>query len=144
MADANEHCIFCVIAEADPHGQTFYEDEHVVAFLDIAPAAEGHALVVPRRHAADVLSITSDDFAAVARGAHAVAALLNEEMRPDGLTIVQSNGTAAGQDVLHLHVHVIPRFASDALVPPWNSSPAGAVQGVAQLTDALRRRVAAQ
>lgn len=140
MTSRSETCVFCTIAQTDPRRQVFYEDDHVVAFLDITPAAAGHALVVPRRHVADVLSISSEDFAAVARGVHAVAALVKEEVRPDGLTIMQSNGTAAWQDVPHLHVHVIPRFEADALVPPWTSSPEGAAEGVAELTGRLRRR----
>lgn len=144
MTSSIESCVFCAIIAGGSREQVFYEDEHVVAFLDITPAAPGHALVVPREHAADVLSISADGFASVARGVHVVAALLNEELRPEGQTILQSNGAAAWQDVDHLHFHVIPRFAADALVPPWTSSPFGAAESIPALTDALRRRATRQ
>lgn len=140
MTSPIESCVFCAIATGVSREQVFYENEHVVAFLDIAPAARGHALVVPTEHAADILAITADGFAAVARAVHAVAALLDEELQPDGLTIMQSNRAAAWQDVDHLHVHVIPRFTDDALVPPWSNSPSDAAADLPGLTNALRNR----
>ena len=92
-----------------------------MAFLDIAPSADGHTLVVPKVHATDVWDIDADALADVARAVHAVAALLRDRIAPEGLTIVQSNRSAGWQDVFHLHFHVIPRASGDRLVRPWAS-----------------------
>lgn len=112
-------CIFCSIVAGAAPAWRVYEDGETVAFLDIRPATVGHALVVPRRHAADIWSISEDDAAAVARSVHRVAALLRERLRPRGLSVTQSNGAAAWQDVFHYHVHLVPRYGDDDLRPPW-------------------------
>lgn len=131
-----DECLFCRIAREDPQGQVFYADDDAVAFLDVAPAARGHTLVVPRRHADDVLAIDEDGFAALSRSVHRVARRLEDRLRPDGLTLVQSNRAAGWQDVFHLHVHLVPRWAGDALVRPWGPPADPADRG--EVADLLR------
>jgi histidine triad (HIT) family protein len=90
-----------------------------MAFLARGPAAEGHTLVVPRIHASDVWDISEEEIAAVMVMGKRVAHLLDQHLAPDGLNLTQSNRPAGWQEVFHFHLHVIPRWSSDGLVPPW-------------------------
>ena len=112
-------CIFCQIIADESPAYIVAEDDHTVAFLDRGQATEGHTLVVPRTHAADIWAISEDDAAAVMVMAKRVAHLLDRRLAPDGLNLTQSNRPAGWQDVFHFHLHVIPRWADDDLVPPW-------------------------
>jgi histidine triad (HIT) family protein len=115
-------CIFCKIAAGDAPSYVVAENDRTMAFLDIGQAAPGHTLVIPRHHAADVWDISEDDAAAVMVMAKQVAHLLDERLSPDGMNLTQSNRAAGWQDVFHFHVHVIPRWTGDGLVPPWRPS----------------------
>jgi histidine triad (HIT) family protein len=94
-----------------------YEDDHVLAFLDIMPRAAGHTLVIPKAPARNILDITPDDYAHVARGAHKIASAAMKAFAADGIMIMQFNEAAGGQVVFHLHMHVIPRHDGIALLP---------------------------
>jgi len=115
-------CIFCSIVEGATPSWRVHEDEVTVAFLDIGQVTPGHTLVVPRRHAPDIWSLTEDDAAAVMRSVHRVAAQLRERLQPLGLNVTQSNGAAAWQEVFHYHVHLVPRYGNDGLAPPWQQT----------------------
>ncbi|GAA0912612.1 hypothetical protein GCM10009560_03530 [Nonomuraea longicatena] len=95
-----------------------------MAFLDRSPAAPGHTLVVPRVHARDIWELSEDEHARVARTAHRVARLLKAALQPEGLSIRHASGAAAGQDVFHFHLHVIPRRRGDAIGPGWEAARA--------------------
>jgi len=95
-----------------------YEDDHVLAFLDIMPRAPGHTLVIPKVPARNILDISAEDFAQVARGAHKIAAAAMKAFEADGITVQQFNEAAGGQVVFHLHMHVMPRHDGVALLPP--------------------------
>ena len=113
-------CPFCHLVGGALPARTLLEDATTVAFLDTAPASRGHTLVVPRVHVVDLWDADADVLADVARTAHAVAALLRERLRPDGLTLRQNNGAASGQKVDHLHLHLVPRWHGDGTVGwPW-------------------------
>jgi len=111
-------CIFCRIVAGDAPAWRLYEDDVAVAFLDIGPATPGHSLVVPRRHAPDIWSLSEDEAASVMRAVHRLAARLRDRLRPRGMNVTQSNGAAAGQDVFHYHVHVVPRYGDDGFRLP--------------------------
>ncbi|MBO0811351.1 MAG: HIT domain-containing protein [Microlunatus sp.] len=115
-------CTFCRIASGDPWDQVFYADDDTVAFLDLAPATPGHALVIPRHHAVDIFSISEGDYLAVSKAVHLVARRLEDRLRPDGLSVFQSNRTAGWQDTFHFHVHVVPRYEGDQLITPWTAT----------------------
>jgi histidine triad (HIT) family protein len=87
-----------------------YEDTQVAVFMDIRPVSEGHTLVIPKQHYEDVYDTPEELIAYVHRVTKRVAAAVKKATGADGISIVQQNGKAAGQDVFHLHVHVIPRF----------------------------------
>ena len=95
-----------------------YEDDHVLAFLDIMPRSRGHTLVIPKAPARNILDISADDYARVARGAHKIAAAAMKAFKAEGITVQQFNEPAGGQVVFHLHMHVMPRYDGIALLPP--------------------------
>src|SRR5215472_12706194 len=95
-----------------------YEDEHVLAFLDIMPRSPGHTLVIPKAPVRNILDVKVEDFLHVARATHRIAAAAKNAFNADGITIQQFNETAGGQLVFHLHVHVMPRHNGVALLPP--------------------------
>ena len=115
-------CVFCAIVSGESPAHVVYEDDVVIAFLDRHPATVGHTLVVPRRHAADIWSLDVDDAAAVMRAAVEVSRRLRATLGLSGLSLAQSNGVAAGQDVFHFHLHLVPRESGDGLAPPWEET----------------------
>jgi histidine triad (HIT) family protein len=120
-------CIFCDISAGDAEASFVYEDERTIAFLDIAPLNAGHTLVVPRTHAASLEEIEPDDAQRIVRVAQRVAiALRRTGFRVEGLNLWLADGAAAGQDVFHAHMHVVPRFDGDGFVvslPPDRHRP---------------------
>ena len=119
-------CLFCRIVAGELPAIRVYEDDRVVAILDIFPATRGHALVIPRTHAGDLVDVDRDDLCACAMAAQLLAGRAFDGLSADGVTVMQSNGAAAWQTVFHYHVHVIPRYAGDPLVLPWTPSGAQA------------------
>jgi histidine triad (HIT) family protein len=116
-----------------------YEDDKVLAFLDIMPRAPGHALVLPKAPARNVLDVSPVDFAEVMKVAQKIAKVSMDIFGADGVTIQQFNESAGGQVVFHLHVHVIPRKNGIALKPPASVKEAPEVlkQQAATLAEAL-------
>jgi histidine triad (HIT) family protein len=119
MAD----CVFCQIVAGSEPSERIYEDGHTVAFLDIAPATEGHTLVVPKQHCVDLADIGEERAAAVMRSAVEVAAVLRRALQPEGMNLVHASGRAAWQTVFHFHLHLLPRYAADGLTRPWTPRP---------------------
>lgn len=118
-----EHCVFCAIVAGRAPARVVREDERTLAFLDINPLTRGHALVVPKAHADDLLDVAVEDLEAVARGAQAVARRAKERLGADGVNLIQATGAAAFQTVFHLHVHVLPRYAGDGIAFPFVRAP---------------------
>jgi len=116
-------CVFCAIAAGDAPAFVIEQGERTVAFLDIAPATRGHALVIPRAHAADLHDVGPEDLAACSAAAQRVAARLSDRLGAAGVNLLNSSGRAAWQTVFHFHVHVIPRYAGDPLRLPWIPGP---------------------
>jgi histidine triad (HIT) family protein len=99
--------------------QTVDSDEHTVAFMDIAPATRGHALVIPREHYPNLLEIPDDELERTMLAARRLAARMQDALEPAGFNILNSCGSAAWQTVFHFHVHVVPRYEDDPLKLPW-------------------------
>ena len=104
-----------------------YENDHVLAFLDIMPRCPGHALVIPKAPARNILDISPEDFAHVARAARTIARAAMTAFKADGITLQQFSEPAGGQVVFHLHVHVMPRHEGVALLPPASRKEAAKV-----------------
>ena len=108
-------CIFCAIAAGEIPCFKIYEDNQTLAYLDINPFSEGHALVIPKTHAADISEIGEEALAALILRVKKVATHLKEALPCDGFNILQNNGEAAGQTVRHIHFHIVPRRKGDVL-----------------------------
>jgi histidine triad (HIT) family protein len=120
-------CVFCRIGSGEASADRLYEDERTLAFLDIHPAGEGHTLIIPKEHAQDVWDVDPELWEAVWRTSHHVATAIGSAFAPDGLYVRQANGPLGGQEVMHLHVHLIPRYAS------------GRAPGLASLSEVAER-----
>ncbi len=116
---AEPDCIFCKIIAGELPASIVDEDERTVAFMDIAPATRGHALVIPRAHSGDLLEVAPEDLSAVALASKRLAARAKQRLGADGVNLINSCGAAAWQTVFHFHVHVIPRYEGDPLRLPW-------------------------
>lgn len=115
-------CPFCAIVADDAPAHRLSEDEQTLAFLDVEPATRGHALVVPKTHYETLTDMPESLAGATYRSAHRVAAAVESCPGVAGTNIVQSNGEAAGQDVFHAHVHVIPRYEDDGVDLGWTGA----------------------
>jgi histidine triad (HIT) family protein len=112
-------CLFCGIVDGSVPSQIIDSDERTVAFMDIAPATPGHALVVPRKHSADLLEIEADDLTATVLASQRLARRMKELLEADGINLINACGAAAWQTVFHFHIHVVPRYEDDPLKLPW-------------------------
>jgi histidine triad (HIT) family protein len=130
-------CLFCKIVAGELPSQQVDSDERTVAFMDISPATRGHALVVPRNHAANLLEVDPEDLAAVAVAAQRLAKRAVDRLGADGVNLINSCGADAWQTVFHLHMHVIPRYAGDPLKLPWVPAP-GDADEIAATAERLR------
>ena len=108
-------CIFCKIIRGELPSYKVYEDEKVLAFLDIRPVNAGHTLVVPKKHSTNIFDIAPEDWQAVTEVVRKVAIGIEKGLKADGVNIGMNNREHAGQVVHHPHVHVIPRFKGDGL-----------------------------
>ncbi len=110
-----ESCIFCKIVAKEAASSLVYEDKSVMAFLDIRPLTIGHTLVIPKDHYVDIFDIPPKELASVHLTAKLLAFAVKKATDADGISIIQQNGKAAGQDIFHFHVHVVPRFSGQTL-----------------------------
>jgi diadenosine tetraphosphate (Ap4A) HIT family hydrolase len=112
-----DSCIFCKIVQRQAPSSIVYEDDFVLAFLDIKPACEGHVLVIPKGHFEGILDIPGELLGKIHQVSKLVAVAAVQALGADGINIIQQNGRAANQDVFHLHVHVIPRRLGQKMKP---------------------------
>ena len=115
---SNEVCTFCKLAKKEETANLIYEDDSVMAFLDINPVNEGHTLVIPKKHLVTIFDIPDEEIAYLFKVVKRVAIAVKKGVNAEGIVITQRNGKAAGQHVPHLHVHVIPRYEGQMLHRP--------------------------
>ncbi len=108
-----QDCLFCKIINKEIPNYTVYEDENVLAFLDIHPCAKGHTVVAPKKHFADLWEMSTEDSTLMGTSLRAAAGRVQARLKPDGMNIGINNGKAAGQAVGHVHWHLIPRWHDD-------------------------------
>lgn len=106
----DESCIFCKIVQKQAPSSIIFEDDKVMAFLDIRPVNEGHTLVIPKDHYIDIYEIPQELIGQVHIVTKTVSLAVKQAVNAEGISIIQQNGKAAGQDIFHLHVHIIPRY----------------------------------
>ena len=115
-------CIFCAIVEGKIPSAKVYEDEHIFAFMDIAPANPGHLLIIPKQHYRNIFDMPAEVGSRIMEAAVPLAAAIRKALNPDGLNLFQSNEAAGFQKVFHFHLHLIPRWEGDPLRLPWKPS----------------------
>ena len=129
-------CIFCQIVAGELPALKVHEDEDTLAFMDINPATRGHALVIPRRHARNLLEITAEDLSATVLAAQQLARRVTERLGAEGVNLINSCGSVAWQTVFHFHIHVIPRYSDDPMKLPWTPAP-GDMDAIAAIAQEL-------
>ena len=112
-------CVFCKIVAGQIPSTRVFEDEHTLAFMDLGQVNPGHVLVAVKKHAENIYELDDVQAAAVAKANTRVARAIREAFKPEGLSVYQANGKAAGQTVLHYHVHLLPRHAGDGMELTW-------------------------
>lgn len=119
----SESCLFCDIAVRRIAASVVYEDDDVMAFLDINPLAPGHVLLITKAHCETLLDVPRNTFSALFSAAQKIAAAQIKVVGAEGVNWLQNSGTAAGQEILHFHIHLIPRMVDDDVGWNWKSSP---------------------
>lgn len=116
-------CIFCKIIDGDIPAAKVYEDEHVLAFLDISQVTKGHTLVIPKVHKENIYELTPEIAENLFKVVPKIANSINEQFEPIGLNLLNNNGEAAGQSVFHYHIHILPRYGKgDGFGAVWKSN----------------------
>ncbi len=137
--DAN--CVFCKIVAGQIPCFKLYEDELTLAFMDINPANEGHALAITKEHWEDIYAAPPELVAATAKTVKKIAEAVNKTVSPYGMNVVQANGKGAAQSVFHYHVHILPRAKGDELKLNWGLRP-GDMNAVKQTYERIKANVA--
>lgn len=125
-------CIFCQIVSGEMNSHKVYEDEHVLAFLDIYPAAAGHVLVIPKKHYQNLEEIPNDELAYLMSVVKKIGAMMKNNLKASGYNICENNDPVAGQEIPHIHFHVVPRSKGDGLTSwPKNGYESGEAELIA-------------
>ena len=123
-----QDCLFCKIINKEIPNYTVYEDENVLAFLDIHPCSKGHTVIIPKKHFADLAEMSVSDWQVMSGGLAAVFSKVQKVLNPDGINLGINNGKAAGQAVAHVHWHLIPR---------WNGDGGGSMHSIVKNNDGV-------
>lgn len=111
-------CIFCDIATKISEAEIIFENDRIIAFLDINPVNYGHTLVIPKKHFDNFLTIPSEELAELTKLTQYIAGAVKRALKSDGFNIISNNGASAGQTVYHFHYHIIPRYDNDFYIKP--------------------------
>jgi histidine triad (HIT) family protein len=136
----NDNCIFCKIIGKEIPSTTLYEDEDFCVIMDISPASKGHAILLAKKHVPNIYELDENLASKALVVVSKVAKAMKEELRCDGLNILQNNGEAAGQTVFHFHIHLIPRYKDDQVNITWKQGKYGEGEAAA-LADGIRKRL---
>jgi len=111
-------CIFCNIRDREAEAEIIFEDEQVLAFLDIQPVNYGHTLVIPKKHYDNFLTVPKNELDKIIHATQFLAGVVKRSLNADGFNVISNNGNSAGQSVYHFHFHIIPRFNNDFNLKP--------------------------
>lgn len=109
----NDDCIFCKIVKGEAESSIIYEDQDIVAFLDIHPINPGHTLVIPKTHATNIYDISSENLQNIAKVTKELAIKIKKVLNADGISVFQMNEAGGDQAIMHYHMHIIPRYKGD-------------------------------
>lgn len=119
-----DDCIFCKLANGEIPTNALYEDDVVKVIFDLGPASKGHVLILPKNHFDNIYSMDDATAAHVFQVAVKVAKAMKASLNYEGLNVLQNNGEAAGQTVMHFHMHLIPRYKDDTVSIGWKPGKA--------------------
>lgn len=139
----SESCIFCRIVRGEIPATRLYEDDEVLAFMDIGPIIKGHALVIPKRHYDPITAAPADLLGRCMAVVQKIAQAQFDGLRADGVNVHQTNGAAAGQVVPHIHFHVIPRFHQDGHSWNWRAGAYANRDEMNQFADRIKAAITA-
>jgi len=111
-----KRCPFCEIVKHERQAVIVYEDDDILAIMDMFPATTGHVLVLPKQHVENIFSLREDLASRIMVTATRIAKAIKQELHPDGINLIQSNELAAGQTIPHFHLHIVPRYKDDQVV----------------------------
>jgi histidine triad (HIT) family protein len=134
-------CVFCKIIRGEIPSSKLYEDELVLAFLDIAPLAKGHTLVIPKNHHASITTVPEEVHGRMLATAARLGAALMRATDSDGFNLVLSNGACAGQVVPHTHLHIVPRHPEDGIALPTRTVAYADDEERDEILEQARRRI---
>ncbi len=121
MAERKDDCIFCKMVAGEVPSSKVYEDDYCLAFMDIGPLAPGHLLVIPKGHYERLWEMDTDTAKGIAEQLGPLSKAVTEASGAEGCNLLQNNGQASGQVVMHVHFHIIPRKTGDGLGYRWNA-----------------------
>ncbi|MDL2313753.1 HIT family protein [Desulfovibrio sp. OttesenSCG-928-C14] len=136
-----DNCIFCKIIKGEIPCSKVYEDDKVLAFLDLNPASPGHTLLVPKAHAATLLDLGEGFAEAVLAAQKKIGNALMQAAGAEGFNCLQNNFAAAGQEVFHLHWHIIPRTTGDGAIQPWKPGKYEDMGRMSEMAERLNRQI---
>ncbi len=138
-----DNCIFCKIVKGEIPCVKIYEDNNVLAFADINPISKGHTLIVPKRHATDMWEASEDDLVAIMKTAKKLVHAIKDAISPDGVAVLQLNGKAVNQVVMHYHFHLIPRCADEGnlSMTDWKLIP-GNMEEIKEVAGKIKGKIA--
>jgi len=119
----SKDCIFCKIIAGDIPSFKVFEDDATLAFMDINPVHDGHVLIIPKEHSANLMEVSQSALSKTSKTAQKVARAVQKTLNPPGMNLLQCNGEAAKQSVLHFHMHVLPRQLDDGATLNWEIVP---------------------
>jgi histidine triad (HIT) family protein len=136
-------CIFCKIIEGTIPSVKIYEDEHVLAFMDIMPVTTGHVLLIPKTHRENIYDLTEEEAAQLFSVVPTIANALKDEFKPAGMNLLQNNGAHAGQAVFHFHLHFIPRYdETDGFQPTFKTKESEtSVERIQEIAAGIRAKL---
>jgi histidine triad (HIT) family protein len=138
----SDSCVFCRILREEAPASILYEDDTVLSFLDIRPLNEGHTLVIPKMHYETIYEVPEDLVCHIYTIVKRMAVVVKNATKADGITIIQQNGHAAGQEIFHVHVHVVPRFEGQKL-PHFRDIPNATREQLEQAAYRIRQQLEA-
>lgn len=114
-----EDCVFCRIASGHAPARIVYGTETTLAFFPLYPATPGHTLVIPKKHVDNFLELSPDDIPDLGNSVLHVGQILRSALQPEGMNVISSAGQAATQTIMHLHIHLVPRWCGDEMGDIW-------------------------
>jgi histidine triad (HIT) family protein len=137
----SDSCVFCMILDGTIPSIRIHEDDTTLAFMDIHPVQPGHALVIPKAHHPNLFEAPPEVVATTARTAARIGSAIQRALNPPGMNLLQCNGEAAGQSVMHLHMHLIPRAVNDGMTMNWDLVK-GDVNAIEAIAERIRTELA--